>query len=208
MAIALTYLESRSGLLHNVVSLIDRHGDILFTYAKVHTCDFDPMEAVIDSGDEFYVSTLDTANGEVEVGAMICFDLEFPESARLLMLKGAELILTPNACELEINRLSQYRARSFENMVALAMANYPHPQFNGNSIAFDGIAFDQDGSRDMLVEQGEDQEDILLAEFDLDQLRDYRQHEVWGNAFRRPAKYQALFSQEINPPFIRPSAKR
>jgi N-carbamoylputrescine amidase len=208
MAIALTYLESRSGLLHNVVSLIDRHGDILFTYAKVHTCDFDPMEAVIDSGDEFYVSTLDTANGEVEVGAMICFDREFPESARLLMLKGAELILTPNACELEINRLSQYRARSFENMVALAMANYPHPQFNGNSIAFDGIAFDQDGSRDMLVEQGEDQEDILLAEFDLGQLRDYRQHEVWGNAFRRPAKYQALLSQEINPPFIRPSAKR
>jgi predicted amidohydrolase len=60
----------------------------------------------------------------------------------------------------------------------------------------------------MLVEQGEDQEDILLAEFDLDQLRDYRQHEVWGNAFRRPAKYQALLSQEINPPFIRPSAKR
>jgi predicted amidohydrolase len=208
MAIALTYLENRSGLLHNVVSLIDRHGDILFTYAKVHTCDFDPMEAVIESGDEFYVSTLDTANGEVEVGAMICFDREFPESARLLMLKGAELILTPNACELEINRLSQYRARSFENMVALAMANYPHPQFNGNSIAFDGIAFDQDGSRDMLVEQGEDQEDILLAEFDLDQLRDYRQHEVWGNAFRKPAKYQALLSQEINPPFIRRSAKR
>ena len=105
------------------------------------------MEAVIESGEEFYVSTLDTAQGEVEVGAMICFDREFPESARLLMLKGAELILTPNACELEINRLSQYRARSFENMAALAMANYPHPQFNGNSIAFDGIAFDQDGSR-------------------------------------------------------------
>ena len=208
MAIALTYLENRSSLPHNVVSLIDRHGDILFTYTKVHTCDFDPMEAVIESGEEFYVSTLDTAQGELEVGAMICLDREFPESARLLMLKGAELILTPNACELEINRLSQYRTRSFENMVALAMANYPHPQFNGNSIAFDGIAFDQNGSRDMLIVQGGDQEDILLAEFDLAHLREYRQHEVWGNAFRKPAKYQALLSQETNPPFIRTAAKR
>lgn len=209
MAIALTYLENRSGLPHNVVSLIDRHGDILFTYAKVHTCDFDPMEGVFESGEEFYVSTLDTARGEVEVGAMICFDREFPESARLLMLKGAELILTPNACELEINRLSQYRARSFENMVALAMTNYPQPQSNGNSIAFDGIAFDQEGSsRDMLILQGGDQEDMLLAEFDLARLRDYRQREVWGDAFRKPAKYKALLSQEINPPFIRPAAKR
>ena len=208
MAIALTYLENRSGLPHNVVSLIDRHGDILFTYAKVHTCDFDPMEAVIESGEEFYVSTLDTAQGDVEVGAMICFDREFPESARLLMLQGAELILTPNACELEINRLSQYRARSFENMVALAMANYPHPAFNGNSIAFDGISFDRDGSRDMLLVQGGDQEGILLAEFDLAQLRKYRQQEVWGDAFRKPAKYQALLSQKSNPPFIRSAARR
>jgi len=208
MAIALTYLENRSGLPHNVVSLIDRHGDILFTYAKVHTCDFDPMEAVIESGDEFYVSTLDTSQGEVKVGAKICFDREFPESARLLMLEGAELILTPNACELEINRLSQYRARSFENMVALAMANYPHPQFNGNSIAFDGIAFDQNRSRDMLIVQGGDQEDILLADFDLAQLRQYRQQEVWGDAFRKPAKYQSLLSQDTNPPFTRPAAKR
>lgn len=208
MAIALTYLENRSGLPHDVVSLIDRHGHILFRYAKVHTCDFDPMEAVFESGEEFYVSTLDTAQGDVEVGAMICFDREFPESARLLMLQGAELILTPNACVLEINRLSQYRARSFENMVALAMANYPHPAFNGNSIAFDGISFDKDGSRDMLLVQGGDQEDILTAEFDLAHLRKYRQQEVWGDAFRKPAKYQALLSQKSNPPFNRSAARR
>ena len=208
MAIALTYLKNRTSLPHNVVSLIDRHGDILFSYAKIYTCDFDPMEAVIESGEELYVSTLDTAQGDVQVGDMICFDREFPESASLLMLQGAELILTPNACELEINRLSQYRARSFENMVALAMAIYPHPQFNGNSIAFNGLAFDQDGSRDMLLAQGGDQEDILLAEIDMAQLRDYRQHEVWGDAFRKPVRYQALLSKESNPPFNRSAARR
>ena len=41
------------------------------------------------------------------------------------MLKGAALILVPNACPMEINRLSQLRARAFENMTAIATCNYP-----------------------------------------------------------------------------------
>ena len=52
---------------------------------------------------------------------MICFDREFPESARILMLKGAEIILVPNACPMEINRISQLRARAFENMLGLVL---------------------------------------------------------------------------------------
>ena len=63
--------------------------------------------------------------GVVQVGAMICFDREFPESARVLMLEGAELVLVPNACPMELNRLSQLRARAFENMMAVATCNYP-----------------------------------------------------------------------------------
>ena len=75
--------------------------------------------------------TLETKGGPVRVGAMICMDREFSESARILMPKGAELILTPNACPLEAHRLGQFRARAFENMVGLAMANYAAPQYNG-----------------------------------------------------------------------------
>src|SRR5262245_25665752 len=41
MAIALTYLEKTSGAPRNTVSLLDRHGEIALTYAKVHTCEFD-----------------------------------------------------------------------------------------------------------------------------------------------------------------------
>ena len=123
MAIALTYLERWPGAPRNCVSLIDRHGDIGMTYAKVHTCDFDEMEWLCTPGEDFYVCALDTAQGEVTVGAMICFDREFPESARILMLKGAELILTPNACDLEAARLGQFRTRAFENMLGVAMAN-------------------------------------------------------------------------------------
>ena len=74
---------------------------------------------------------------------MICYDREFPESARILMLKGAEIILVPNACPMEMNRLSQLRARAYENMAGIATVNYPYGQLdcNGHSSAFDGIAY-------------------------------------------------------------------
>ncbi len=40
---------------------------------------------------------------------MICFDREQPESARILMIKGAELILTPNACILAQIQINQFQ---------------------------------------------------------------------------------------------------
>ncbi len=100
MAIAISYLEKWNGAPRNSVSLIDRHGEIVLTYAKVHTCEFD-LECALTPGDGFPVCTLDTEQGDVLIGFMICYDREFPESARILMLQGAELILTPNACTLD-----------------------------------------------------------------------------------------------------------
>ena len=85
LAIALTYLERWPGSPRNSLSLIDRHGEILFTYAKIHTCEFD-VEAALTPGADWYVAALDTRYGPVDVGAMICYDREFPESARILML--------------------------------------------------------------------------------------------------------------------------
>jgi predicted amidohydrolase len=213
IAIALTYLERWPGAPRNTLSLIDRQGEIVLTYAKVHTCDFG-SEAALTPGDDFFVCTMDTEQGPVQVGAMICYDREFPESARILMLKGAEVILVPNACGLEINRLTQFRARAYENMVALAMTNYAAPQENGHSIAFDGIAFgiasgEEDGPpRDMLVVEAGENEGVFIARFDIDRLRDYRQREVWGNAYRKPGRYGLLASAEVQPPFVRADARR
>jgi len=209
MAIALTYLERWDGAPRNSVSIIDRHGEILMTYAKVHTCDFS-MEAACTPGDDFCVCTLDTDKGDVKIGAMICFDREFPESARVLMLKGAELILTPNACTLDDGRIGQFRARAFENMTGVAMANYAAPQHNGRSIAFDAVSFDEiDGeARDTLIIEAGEGEGVYLAAFDLDKLRAYREHESWGNAFRKPRSYGILSSPDVEPPFVRKSARR
>lgn len=208
MAVALTYLEAWPGAPRNSVSLIDRRGEVLFTYAKMHTCDFD-LEGACTPGEAFHAAPLDTAAGPVQAGAMICYDREFPESARILMLQGAELILVPNACWMEPHRLRQLQTRAFENMTAVAMANYgggADREANGHSAAYDGIAFDKDGYRDMTVVLAGAAEGIYLAPFDLEALRNYRSREVWGNAFRRPHRYGLLTSPEIRPPFIRRDA--
>lgn len=206
MAIGITLLEKYEKAPRNSLILFDRFGNRQFTYAKVHTCDFD-VERNLSPGNDFYVTTLDTACGEVKVGAMICYDREFPESARILMLKGAELILVPNACPMEINRLSQLRARAYENMLALATCNYPEtvPDCNGGSSVFDGVAYlpELDGSRDTCILQANGSEGIYIAKLDLKQLRAYRESEIHGNAYRHPKKYGLLTDTKINPPFIR-----
>jgi predicted amidohydrolase len=117
MAIGITFLEKNNPRPFNSVIFFDRHGNKILHYSKLHTCAFDD-EKVLSEGTDFYVADLDLNEGTVKIGSMICFDREFPESARILMLKGAELILAPNACPMEINRLSALRTRAYENMVA------------------------------------------------------------------------------------------
>ena len=207
MAIAITYLERWLGAPRNTISLIDRHGEIVLTYAKVHTCDFG-IERACTPGDGFHVADLDTANGPLRVGAMICFDREAPESARILMLQGAEIILVPNACGLEQHRLRQFQTRAYENEVGLAMANYAAPDQNGHSIAVDAVAFDAEGSRDtVLVEAGE-APGVYVADFDLATIRAYRARAIWGNAYRKPRAYGRLVDLAVASPFIRSGDRR
>ena len=206
MAIGITFLETWGNGPRNSVVLFDRHGQKVLTYAKVHTCDFD-VEGNLTPGDDFYVTDLDTACGSIKVGAMICYDREFPESARILMLKGAELILVPNACPMEINRLAQLRGRAYENMLAIATCNYPErqPDCNGHSSIFDGVVYlpELNGSRDTCILEAGGEEGIYTADLDMDMLRSYRQREVQGNAYRHPNKYGILIEKEVNAPFIR-----
>lgn len=206
MAITVTLLEKYDPQPRNTAVLFDRFGERKLVYAKVHTCDFG-AEKNLTPGAEFTVCDLDTANGVVKVGCMICYDREFPESGRILMLKGAEVVLVPNACPMEINRLSQLRGRAFENMMAIATCNYPVtvPDCNGGSSVFDGVAYlpHWEGVRDMCILQAEEGEGVYMAELDLDLLREYRACEVHGNAYRCPQLYQEIVNTTVNEPFIR-----
>ena len=87
MAVGVTLLEKYDGDPRNTMILFDRFGERKLTYAKVHTCDFGE-EQHLTPGEGFSVVDLDTACGIVKTGAMICYDREFPESARILYAAG------------------------------------------------------------------------------------------------------------------------
>ena len=195
IAIGITFLEKHDPRPLNSVMIFDRSGREVLHYSKVHICAFD-AEKVLSGGDDFYVADLDFGRGTVKIGSMICFDREFPESARILMLKGAELILAPNACPMEINRLSALRTRAYENMVAVATCNYPdgQPDCNGHSTLFDGVPWlrDEPGVRDMCVLEAPGAPGVYIATLDLDMLRTHRRNDVMGDKYRCPEKYGML----------------
>ena len=87
MAIGITFLERRKSRPRNTICLYDHYGKSVYKYSKVHICNFGEAddESVLCAGDEFIVAELDTAKGKLKVGSMICYDREFPESARILM---------------------------------------------------------------------------------------------------------------------------
>lgn len=199
IGVCATFLSKTKDKFQNTAIIIDRRGNILLNYAKVHTCDFS-LEKLLQHGSEFKVCDFEG----IQIGVMICYDREFPESARVLMLKGAEIILVPNACDMNSLRINQLSTRAFENMVGVAMANYPGNGW-GCSCAFSPIVFDENGNclDNIIVKADDMSEDILIAEFDMNRIRTYRERETWGNAYRKPAAYSDLVSFEVKKPFIR-----
>lgn len=183
----------------NTAFVIDKNGDVLMEYNKVHTCDFS-YEACLESGNEFKVCDF----GGVKLGVMICYDREYPESARVLMMKGAEIILVPNDCGGMFPRVQAISTRAYENMVGIAMAN-PSGDNAGNSCAFSPICWDDDGrSVDNTIFLADEKTDgIFIAEFDLDEIRRYRSSEMMGNTFRKVNAYSELMNKQINEPFRR-----
>ena len=200
MAIGITFLEANEPKPLNSVIFFDRTGKEILHYSKLHTCAFDD-EKVLCGGDDFYVAELDFGRGTVKFGSMICFDREFPESARILMLKGAELILAPNACPMEINRLAALRTRAYENMVAVATCNYPEgqPDCNGRSTLFDGVPWlrEDTGERDMCVFEAPRGAGVYIAALDLDKLRNHRHGDIMGDKYRRPELYGILSDPDV-----------
>ena len=123
------------------------------------------------------------------------------------MLNGAELVLIPNACDIETNRIAQLQGRAFENMYAIAMTNYPKPKNNGQSIAFDGMR-EKGTDYDPLLVRADDSEGVWYAELDVKKLKEYRKKEIWGDAYRKPRLYKKLIEDSPKPPFLRDGAKQ
>jgi N-carbamoylputrescine amidase len=197
--VALTYLEKYKPKPRNTLSIINPKGDVVLSYSKVYVCDFGMEELTKESpdyeavgcdynctpGSSFDVCALETEEGTVHVGAMICADREFPEPASRLAYGGAEIILVPNACTWDGLRSAQVRVRAFDNFVGIAMANYPAPFDNGHSSAYHCAAWDRAGQpRDTLIVEAGEEEGIFLATFDVDDMRSFREMERWRLDYR------------------------
>ncbi len=123
LAIAYGYAEREtgSGLLYNAAQLIDAAGAIILHYRKTHL--WGSMEREIFS--EGATLGAPARFGAWQVGMLICYDIEFPEAARVLAMQGADLILVPTAlpagAEIVANILVPTRA--VENVVFLAYCN-------------------------------------------------------------------------------------
>lgn len=149
---------------------------------------------MLEGGSEFKVCDFEG----VKLGVMICYDREYPESARVLMLKGAEIILVPNDCEAMKSRVQALSTRAYEDMVGVVMANPPGKNA-GCSCAFSPITWDKNGVPidNVIVMADAETEGILMTEYNLERLRDYRSHEMMGNTFRKVKAYAELLNDEM-----------
>lgn len=199
IGVVLTSFTKGENAPQNSAFVINKNGEILMKYSKVHTCDF-ADEKTVEPGKGFKVCDCDG----VKLGVMICYDREYPESARILMLKGAEIILVPNDCGSMAPRINALSTRAYENMVGVAMAN-PNGINAGCSCAYSPICWDREGNcvDNTILLADELSEGLFYAEFDMDSIREYRKNEMMGNTFRKVDAYGALLNRDIKEPFIR-----
>lgn len=199
IGVVLTAFTKGKDLPQNTAFVINKTGRILMKYSKVHTCDFADEKAV-EAGKEFKVCDFDG----IQLGVMICYDREYPESARILMLKGAEIILVPNDCGSMKPRIQALATRAYENMLGVAMAN-PNGKNAGNSCAYSPICWDKNGNcvENKILLADDITEGIFYADFDMDAIREYRNREMMGNTFRKVDAYGDLLNKTIREPFIR-----
>ncbi|WP_163969690.1 carbon-nitrogen hydrolase family protein [Oceanobacillus halotolerans] len=130
---------SEDGRIYNAACLISNHGEIIGTYRKVHL--YDKEKEVFTPGDDFFV--FDSAIGKI--GIMICFDLDFPETARTLQLKGADIIVSPtnNMEPYQVYQDTFLKSRSMENEIPIVLCNRVGGErdltFFGESAAYDAF---------------------------------------------------------------------
>ena len=98
IGVVLTAFTKGNKQPQNSAFVINKSGNILMKYSKVHTCDF-ADERNVESGKEFKVCDFEG----IQLGVMICYDREYPESARILMLKGAEMVLCQDLVQVKMS---------------------------------------------------------------------------------------------------------
>lgn len=204
--ILVSFYELSGNCTYNTLAYVE-DGKLLGTYRKTHIPDDHYYQ------EKFYFTpgntgfkVFDTKYGRI--GAGICWDQWFPETARCLALNGAELIFFPTAIGsepiLNVDSSSHWQrvmmGHAAANIVPVIAANRIGLETvepcveNGNqssSLNFYGSSFMSDERGEILVQASRDKEEILYHEYDLDKIREDRL--AWGLfRDRRPETYKIM----------------
>ena len=150
--------------IYNSSILVQPDG-FIHTYRKTHL--FNEEKKWFSPGNTgFEVFTISGKFGEAKIGMMICFDWIFPESARTLALKGAQIICHPSNLVLSYCQNAMF-TRAVENRVFTITANRTGKEHNGGSeLYFTGESVIVDPKGNYLARAGKDDECIIITEID------------------------------------------
>jgi N-carbamoylputrescine amidase len=205
VVLPVSYFERAGKAFFNSVAIVDADGAVLGNYRKSHIPDGPGYT------EKFYFSPGDTGfrawkTRFATIGVGICWDQWFPESARAMALKGAELLFYPTAIGTEPQdagiestghwqRVMQGSAAA--NVMPLVASNRvgTEPGLKGTHLTFYGSSFITDPTGDIVRAADRRSEGVLVASFDLDALEARRQ--AWG-VFRdrRPELYAPLMTMD------------
>lgn len=188
------YEEDGPGIYYNTAAVIDADGRYLGKYRKNHIPHCAPgfWEKFYFRPGNLGYPVFDTAYARV--GVYICYDRHFPEGARALGLNGAEIVFNPSAT---VAGLSEYLwkleqpAHAVANAYFIGAINRVGIEAPWNIGEFYGQSYFCDPRGQMLAVGSRDQSELIVADLDLEQIREVRN--IW--AFyrdRRPDSYGDL----------------
>ncbi len=184
-----------TGTVYNTAVILGRDGNLVGSYRKTHL--FTLTESFFALGSELGVFDLDFGR----VAIPICYDLEFPEPARVLCLKGAEMLLTMTAHWRGTGTVGTpenfiqtiYAARALENRVPVVLANRVgyDPSLNDHFVGLSRIV---DANGMTIASMPDDKEGMIVATLDINEERIKRQN---YNYFRdrKPYLYGDIVKQ-------------
>ena len=190
------YEESMPGVYYNTAVVLDADGSTLGIYRKNHIPQTNGFwEKYFFKPGNLGYPTFKTRYGTV--GVYICYDRHFPEGARLLGLNGAEIVFNPSAT---VAGLSQYLwkleqpAHAVANGYFVAASNRVGTEAPWNIGRFYGSSYIVNPRGQFLAEGSETEDELVVADCDLDQIREVRQ--VWQFfRDRRPETYGDMVKQ-------------
>lgn len=196
VVILVSYFEKNEKNYFNSLVVIDASGEVMDNYRKTHIPDGPGYE------EKFYFKPGDTGfrvydTAYAKIGAGICWDQWFCESSRALTLMGAEIIFYPTAIgsepEIHLDSKEHWQrvqmGHAATNTVPLVVANRIGEEVGEScSLTFYGSSFITDYTGAKIAEASRDKEEIIYAEFDLED--NAKQREYWGLLRdRKPSKY-------------------